>query len=180
MTGVFCVVFDLNIGLHIIVQELRRLFQRRIDERPDTHEQETVKSSGHTLAHHHTHRAAVLEQILAQRIEVRSGAGEVDTHETFDTHVFKNIDNHRGIIMEKIFERDRSPWLVAQAVSHDRPVHVCIGLEVRKLDVPAFVVDIAAQVSPLFLSHIRGEGDLQDIAVLVLSAPCRCIELVRC
>ena len=82
--------------------------------------------------------------------------------------------------MEKIFERDRSPWLVAQAVSHDRPVHVCIGLEVRKLDVPAFMVDIAAQVAPLFLSHIWGEGDLQDIAVLVLSAPCRCIELVRC
>ena len=106
MTGVFCVVFDQNIGLHVIVQELRRLFQRRIDKRPDTHEQETVESSGHTLAHHHTHRAAVLEQILAQRIEVRSGAGEVDTHETFDTHVFKNIDNHRGIIMEKIFERD--------------------------------------------------------------------------
>ena len=106
MTGVVCVVFDQNIGLHVIVQELGRLFQGRIDERPDTHEQETVKSSGHTIAHRHTHRAAVLEKILAQRIEVRSGAWEVDTHETFDTHVFKDIDNHRGIIMEKIFERD--------------------------------------------------------------------------
>ena len=82
--------------------------------------------------------------------------------------------------MEKIFERERSPWLVLQAVSHDRPRHVCVGLEVRKLDVPAFVVDVTAQVAPLFLSHIRGEGDLQDIAVLVLPAPCRCIELVRC
>ena len=106
MTGVFCVVFDQNIGLHVIVQELGRLFQRRIYERPDTHEQETVESSGHTIAHHLTHRAAVLEQILAQLIEVRSGAWEVNAHEPFDTHVFKNIDNHRGIIMEKIFERD--------------------------------------------------------------------------